>query len=142
MRRCAELCGNPSAAVLSGGGNDIALSTSVTTVETAAANLASWLQDRGIPTVWVTIYPFPSVSPAYPLFNLQRRAYNDWLRSGGPEWGTVVDLDPVLGGDSLDPQFRVCTPSAPADIHANNAGYAVGATAITQTLAHLLVGSG
>ena len=132
VRQWVELCGEPSAVILSGGGNDFGHGEYVSVVEAAATELAVWLRDRGIPTIWVTIYPFPERSPAYPLFDSQRRAYNSWLRSGGPGWGTVVDLDPVMGGDSLDPKFWTWASLTIPDVHPNAAGYAAGASAITQ----------
>lgn len=138
VREWIELCGAPSAVVISGGGNDFGHGEYVSSVENATAELGAWLAARDIPAVWVTIYPFPETSPAHALFDPQRRAYNDWLRAGGPGWGVIADVGPPMGGDTLAPQFWTWATATVPDVHPNAAGYAAGAAVIEASLSELL----
>ena len=50
----------------------------------------------------------------------------------------MVDLDPVLGGDSLDPKFWTWATLTTPDVHPNAAGYAAGAAEISEEIERVL----
>jgi len=87
-----ESCGVPEVLVIAGAINDLAgRGLPASTVQGAVVELADWLRDRQVQTIWVTVVPLS-------------------LRSGGPGWGTTVDCVPALENpnqpDVLNPAYE------------------------------------
>jgi len=105
-----ESCGVPEVLVIAGAINDLAgRGLPASTVQGAVVELADWLRDRQVQTIWVTVVPL-SVRGNYLWTYPQRQSFNDWLRSGGPGWGTTVDCVPALENpnqpDVLNPAYE------------------------------------
>ncbi len=134
-----DRCGTPGAVVIQGGISDVIHSVPLAAIEAAVSALSDWLADRGVPTVWVAIHPFPRVSP-YMAHDEARRAYNTWLASDGNVQGSVVDCGEALG----DPEFTgtmrrsywkiVDLAGNPDGLHMNAAGYTAMADCVVPTV--------
>jgi len=137
VRQWIEQCGVPDAVVISGGGNDIGHGEYVASIKQAIAELGPWLAERGVPTVWVTVEPWPADS-IYQRFDPQRRELNDWLLAGGAGWGTVADIGPALGGATLNPDFWVWATANRVDSHPNAAGLTAAAAVVDAAITSVL----
>jgi lysophospholipase L1-like esterase len=64
----------------------------------------------------------------FPILDAERRAVNEWIRSGG-EYDAVIDFDAVLRDPSADDQLLQLYDSGD-HLHPNDAGYEAMAKAI------------
>jgi lysophospholipase L1-like esterase len=129
VRESIERCGVPGALIIEGGVIDVTRSMPMEDVFAVVSELSAWLAEREVPTVWVPVNPFPSVSPYYVGKESRRLAYNAWLATEGNVTGDVVDCeaaleDPARPG-TLNPAFWsiVDLQGNPDGIHPNADGY-------------------
>lgn len=145
VKEWVERCGNPGVVIVQGGIIDVTYGVEIETMQAAITELSAWLEERGIPTVWLAIHPFPHVSP-YMAHQARRIAYNDWLTTPGNVWGQAIDCTPVLEDPArpgtMNPAFW-----KPADIfgnpdglHPNTAGYTVMAECVKPLVLDALAG--
>jgi lysophospholipase L1-like esterase len=143
VRQWITLCGNPAAVVIEGGVIDVTRTMPIEDVTAEVAALSDWLEERGVPTLWVAVNPFPHVSP-YMAKDDRRRAYNEWLTTPGNVWGDTVDCttaleDPARPG-TLAPQFWsiIDLLGNPDGVHPNVAGYEAMASCVRPVLLDVL----
>jgi lysophospholipase L1-like esterase len=141
VRQWIDACGSPAAVVINGGYIDFAFERTPEQVEATVAELAAWLRDRAIPTVWVTVSP-PAAGSPYAPTDPPRRSFNAWLRAGGPGWGVVADVVPALeappGSDQLNPAYWTWADLFTPDNHPTTEGYIAGAAAISAVVRTVL----
>lgn len=95
VKQWIDECGVPGAVVIEGGFIDLTRAVSIETLRDEVLALSEWLEERGVPTIWVAIHPIPRVSN-YMVIQENRIAYNEWLTTSGEPWGTTVDCTEAM----------------------------------------------
>ena len=136
-----DACGNDIAvAVFSGGAVDLSWGVSGGEVITAIDALDEQLHARGVPAVFLTITPVSNATLWFPAHQADRQAVNNWMKTPGNMYGTVVDCGPSIesspGSDALAPKYWNYTDMfGTIDLlHPNEAGFAAIADCITPTV--------
>lgn len=115
--------------ILAGGINDLRNGVSAATLETAVASLVASTHAAGVRILLSTITPCAGDSQCTPAFEIQRQAYNAWVRSGASGADGVADFDAAVGsGAALNPIY-----STNSHLHPNSAGMLAMANVIDVT---------
>lgn len=126
IQQWIDQCGAPAAVVLQGGINDLTHGVPFEEMTAEVQRMSDWLEERGVPTVWVALHPMPSASRQWHVQD-SRIAYNEWLTSADL-WGHAVDCTPSLEHPgqpgSLHRSFWTYADLTNVDgVHMNRAGY-------------------
>ncbi len=133
-----EKCGVPDVLVIEGGIVDMGGNVGVAQLTAAVQSLSDWLEERHVPTVWMTVHPLPTAG-TYMWLQPVRQAYNEWLK-GGHVYGTVADCVPYVedaaNPDTLAPVYwwKVDIWGTVDGVHPNDAGYVELARCISDNL--------
>ena len=146
VRHWVDQCGAPGVVVIEGGINDLTHAVAVDEIQAQARALSGWLEERGIPVIWVAVHPMAS-SSSYWAVQENRVRYNQWLLSTDELSGTRVDCTSALEDpatpDSLRSSFFTYLDlwGNVDGIHMNADGYTAMARCIAPAIRSVMDGA-